>query len=537
MKGFEFLIEWTADNNIKLKISKDEFGVNISLINVGDVDLKDLPKDFFTLSNINYIFIKYKRGLELNDKVYTLPIGLANIGLNTLSVHFIHSYSVPLIIPKEFYWQNNLRSLKLNGFNVLEIHPEIRCLKNLSHLNISGSFNQNMYLPPEIGELQELTNLSIFWIDTLPPEIGKLKKLKSLDISGIKYLPQEIGELQELTKLSISNAPNLKSLPEEMRFNTKLAHLYIASTGIRTLPNKIHYLSNLRRLDLVDNHQLVELPEEITRFKPNNSEFWLDMSCSDNLNMSDEQLEWLRTLDKNNNFGIPEHIEEKIKQQKLKEDHLANEKGRISFIHKFQGMKDTISKFAPETLNKYIWGDTQCFIIKGNSFFLLYIYYNEVTDLYYLSLSTPSNETILKTVNFDVNQIEIDKEYFELEEHYSKSKDFWSDYALTLELAPPELKLDEELNKLNLRIQLGISDSIIDSHFSNHTILSLRNKLIQGDFEYTDKINLCITNKTTFIESISPCCTAKDFSVFWSYIEDIIYSRQEEWEEYSVPDN
>ena len=67
-------------------------------------------------------------------------------------------------------------TLDLVGMDLTSLPPEIGELTNLTGLNLSD--NQLTSLPPEIGKLTNLTELVLSGdrLTSLPPEIGKLTK-------------------------------------------------------------------------------------------------------------------------------------------------------------------------------------------------------------------------------------------------------------------------------------------------------------------------------------------------------------------------
>jgi Leucine-rich repeat (LRR) protein len=96
----------------------------------------------------------------------------------------------------------------------------------------------------------------------LPPEIGNLQNLTELrlEINQLSTLPPEIGNLQNLTELYLWNS-QLSTLPPEI---VNLQNLTVLSLGFKlsTLPPEIVNLQNLTSLDLSDN-QLIQFPKAL----------------------------------------------------------------------------------------------------------------------------------------------------------------------------------------------------------------------------------------------------------------------------------
>src|SRR5258708_5771276 len=78
----------------------------------------------------------------------------------------------------------------------------MQCSLDLSHLGLTT-------LPPEIGQLKDLTELDLMLnqLTTLPPEIGQLTALTKLDLmmNQLTTLPPEIGQLTALTHLDLDS--------------------------------------------------------------------------------------------------------------------------------------------------------------------------------------------------------------------------------------------------------------------------------------------------------------------------------------------
>jgi Leucine-rich repeat (LRR) protein len=141
--------------------------------------------------------------------------------------------------------------------------------KKDSIVKLNLRFAPLFYLPPEIGNLTNLTHLYLPITDltTLPKEIGNLVNLKELDLSGnyLTTVPKEIGNLRNLTKLNLSGN-SLTTLPEEITNLTGLEEFDLMSNYLTTVPKEMGNLKNLTKLNLSGN-SLTTLPEEIRNFK------------------------------------------------------------------------------------------------------------------------------------------------------------------------------------------------------------------------------------------------------------------------------
>eukprot|EP00727_Mastigamoeba_balamuthi_P004942 m51a1_g14446 hypothetical protein (264) ;mRNA; r:588668-592817 len=103
----------------------------------------------------------------------------------------------------------DLKCLEVHGNQLRALPPEIGTLTNLTQLSAYG--NQLRALPPEIGTLTNLTALCVNGnqLRVLPPEIGTLTNLTQLSVYGnqLRALPPEIGTLTNLTVLCASGNP------------------------------------------------------------------------------------------------------------------------------------------------------------------------------------------------------------------------------------------------------------------------------------------------------------------------------------------
>ena len=109
-------------------------------------------------------------------------------------------------IPKEIGDLTGLKSLHFNGSSIKCLPCTIGKLQNLSYLNLSDTKNL-LRLPEEIGKLQNLKALDLNEsnIKILPPSIWKLKNLECLDLRTSSennlIVPEEIVDLENLTDL------------------------------------------------------------------------------------------------------------------------------------------------------------------------------------------------------------------------------------------------------------------------------------------------------------------------------------------------
>lgn len=148
-------------------------------------------------------------------------------------------------------------------------------LQNLKTL--WGLFCSIKTIPPEIGMLRQLTQLSLGGneLKIVPPEIGQLQRLEKLWLYGnsLTSVPREIGQLSQLTHLWLQNN-NLTSVPVEIGQLQNLSHLMLSRNRLRDVPIEIGQLQNLNSLAL-DFNCLRTIPPEIGQLR-NIQDLWID---------------------------------------------------------------------------------------------------------------------------------------------------------------------------------------------------------------------------------------------------------------------
>jgi internalin A len=124
-------------------------------------------------------------------------------------------------------------------------------------------------LPPEIGQLDQLTSLLVYnnRLTSLPPQIVQLTSLTVLNVARneLTSLPASIGQLTLLTTLAVGNNP-LTELPAEIGQLKWLQHLHVHECRLSVLPSEIGQLKELRIFQLQRN-PLTALPPEIAQLE------------------------------------------------------------------------------------------------------------------------------------------------------------------------------------------------------------------------------------------------------------------------------
>ena len=159
-------------------------------------------------------------------------------------------------------------NLRFNGLSGT-IPPEIGDLTELTELYLYGNELSDS-IPPEIGNLTHLTDLVLLWNDlsgSIPSEIGNLAQLEHLvlwdnHLSG--SIPPEMGNLTELLWLSLYNNRLTGSIPPQLGNLTKLHGLELHNNQLSgPIPGELGGLTRLARLYLHDNRLSGEIPGEL----------------------------------------------------------------------------------------------------------------------------------------------------------------------------------------------------------------------------------------------------------------------------------
>ena len=130
--------------------------------------------------------------------------------------------------------------------------------------NLRGS------IPPELGQLTELTNLNLGYDDLsgpIPPELGNLTNLTVLYLpdNGLTgSIPGELGNLTNLTWLYLRDNELTGSIPGELGNLTNLDDLGLANNRLTgQIPVELGNLTNLTALGLGGNQLTGPIPAEL----------------------------------------------------------------------------------------------------------------------------------------------------------------------------------------------------------------------------------------------------------------------------------
>ena len=125
-------------------------------------------------------------------------------------------------------------------------------------------------IPPELGNLTNLTALTLAANDLtgpIPPELGSLTNLDSLFLSGNNLtgaIPAELGNLTNLTRLTLSINDLTGPIPPELGSLTNVSRLRLDRNYLTgPIPPELGNLTNLRQLSLFTNKLTGTIPPEL----------------------------------------------------------------------------------------------------------------------------------------------------------------------------------------------------------------------------------------------------------------------------------
>ena len=170
---------------------------------------------------------------------------------------------------------NNIDCYADDGTEGVELWGECYSIENTTELDLSGTGTNPGWLtgeiPPEIGNLANLTELSLRWnqlTGSIPQEIGNLTNLIDLYLSNNELtgsIPPEVGNLINLTELHIYDNQLTGEIPSEIWNLTNLTYLDLNSNQLTgSIPPEIGNLANLTTyLNLGSNQLTGSIPPEI----------------------------------------------------------------------------------------------------------------------------------------------------------------------------------------------------------------------------------------------------------------------------------
>ncbi len=215
---------------------------------------KEFPKEIRNFSNLETLgitgFVKFQ---NLSQELTYLK-NLKNLYLDNLDFS---------IISKDVSRIKNLEKLRIGTYTDLSQPVESGNLKSLKHLTISRLKNpngenpnlQNVILPVEIGKLENLEELHVFYfLKKLPSGITGLPKLQVLNLrkNNLNSLPTEIAQLQNL-KFLLLEENDFRTFPKEVYKLKNLENIYLDQNNLTAIPPGIASMQNLKQLSIARN--------------------------------------------------------------------------------------------------------------------------------------------------------------------------------------------------------------------------------------------------------------------------------------------
>ncbi|KAL8239925.1 hypothetical protein R6Q59_016492 [Mikania micrantha] len=259
LKGCEDLVELQMSVALPMLEDLDLSGSKVSNLNLG------------MTPNIKTLSLKGCEDLVELQMSVALPM-LEDLDLSGSKVSNLNLGMTP-----------NLKFLELmDCYYLQEIHAPVGCLKNLTHLNLSGClrFEYFWFETPPVDSLANLelnaesldrcplhpnSNLPKFkfeckYGEVLPSSSGNVEKLLSFGLcacTNLESFSASICGLKHLTTLTLLGS--IPELPKDLWKLESLEQLTLCMQEIKHLPDNICMLKHLKSLDLAGCKDLVEL--------------------------------------------------------------------------------------------------------------------------------------------------------------------------------------------------------------------------------------------------------------------------------------
>ncbi len=151
-----------------------------------------------------------------------------------------------------------------------EIPPELGRLTSLTNLSLSFNRKLSGPIPPELGGLTDLVALSIRAANLtgeIPPELGTLASLGYLDLDSNRLtgpIPSELGDLTSLVELGLQNNDLTGEIPSELGRLSNLTILSLDGNQLTgPIPRELGDLASLELLYLEQNRLTGPIPSEL----------------------------------------------------------------------------------------------------------------------------------------------------------------------------------------------------------------------------------------------------------------------------------
>lgn len=156
---------------------------------------------------------------------------------------------------------SKIKTLKLSGIDLTEIHPNIGYLKNLEKLQLSSTKITN--LPDELILLNKLVDLDIAGslLEKIPEVIFKLSSLEVLNLDWIDLSNLELvippPFNYTLKTLSIGFC-SLKTIPKWVQLFPNIIEIYAHNNPIETIPEWLSEAHCLYSIQLSEEATVIE---------------------------------------------------------------------------------------------------------------------------------------------------------------------------------------------------------------------------------------------------------------------------------------
>ena len=288
-----YYLRWfSIDGSYQASNVLSKFGKEEKILDLSHLLLTKLPNSTNLHSNIEVLDLSF-------NLLCLVPLQIGNLKkLRSLIMNSNKLTFIPQDLIVSLQNCENLTALDFRTNSISIIDDSICALKNLNSLQLGGSGTFACKIPPSIFELENLHTLAIegFKLINHPPDISKLKNLKSLSLSQNCLISFEIESnsleninlrYNQLTPQSISfkNCNNLKiidlshnrldRLPDSILNCLDLEKLFITNNQLISISPYLRRFKKLKTLDITQNHvtylppTLGFIPLETFKFKGN----------------------------------------------------------------------------------------------------------------------------------------------------------------------------------------------------------------------------------------------------------------------------
>ncbi|CAH8389217.1 unnamed protein product [Eruca vesicaria subsp. sativa] len=325
-----------AYNNFTLSPIPAKFNnlMLLETLNLSGSSLKGhIPREILQLTNLVSLDLSFCFSLSIENPPLFLHVLAQNLrNLTALDMSFVNISSE---IPHEFSYMHSLRSLHLEGCNLIGEFPNsVFLIPNLQSIilylnpNLRGSFpvfqrNSSMQvlslgetsfsgtIHDSIGNLKHLVSLTLHYANLsgrIPSSLGELSNLSVFRLASNHFngeVPSSFGNLKQLTSLTVDFNQLTGNFPSALLNLTNLRLIRLDSNQFTgSLPPNMGQLSKLESFYASDNFLTGAIPSSLfqisslTEIRLENNQF-SDIVRFENISLSNLQYLFLRS----NNFS------------------------------------------------------------------------------------------------------------------------------------------------------------------------------------------------------------------------------------------